>query len=401
VERNVPRRSKGPRLYFEKPRFSAEGVMLAAGQWVIRDGAAKRRTGQPEDAIVEAEAALTAYLAEKHDPAASRNTREKDPFVADVLAYYIVEKVDPRTDLTPARRREIDGRFRRLGDEFGALRVSELTPQGFRRYSRRRGTAARRELEDLRAALNFAIAEQLTNIAVPVPLPERYARRKRWLTRSEVARLVWAAWRLTQGYPAKDENGRPIIGADGKPVMNPTKRRIGKHVARFILAELYTGSRPGVIVNAAVGPTIGRGYVDLDTGVFYRKPREANETKKRAPDILLDPKLLGHIRRWNEACKRENGRPLRYVVEWQGGPVKKIHKAFRAACEAAGLGDDVKPHGLRHTAVTWALRNRADRQALGDYIGMSPATMHKVYYHADMEYAAKASSAITGKKVRR
>lgn len=394
----MPRRSKGPRLYFEKARFSASGVLLAAGQWVIRDGAAKRRTGKPENAIVEAEAALASYIAEKHDPGASRHTAEKDPFVADVLAYYILEKVDPRTDLTTARRREIDGRFRRLGEEFGERLVSQLTPQDFRRYARKRGGAARRELEDLRAALRFAVAEQLTNIAVPVPLPERHAPRKRWLTRPEMARLVWAAWRLSQGYPALDEKGRKILGPDGKPVMNQTKRRIGKHVARFILAELYTASRPGVIVNAAVGPTIGRGYVDLDTGVFYRKPREARETKKRAPDILLDPKLLGHIRRWNEAYKREHGRPLRYVVEWQGGPVKRINKAFRAACEAAGLGDDVVPHTLRHTAITWALRNRADRQALSDYAGMSQATMQKVYFHSDIEYAATASGAITGKK---
>lgn len=396
----MPRRAKGPRLYFEKGRMRADGRNYAPGEWVIRDGTTKRRTGQPEAALAAAEDALAAYIAEKHDPGASRDSVEKDPRIADVIHYYVVEKVDPRTDLTLARRREIDARLLRVGEEFGDLHVSDLTPQAVRRYIRRRGKACRRELEDLRAALKFAVDEQLTNLAVNIPMPEKYARRKRWLTRRELAALLWAAWRLVQHYPVTDEHGRKVVGPDGKPVMKPTGRRIGKHIARLILTEIYTASRPGVVINAAYGPAIGRGYIDPETGMFFRKPRGSAETKKRAPDVIIDPKLMSHIRCWNTACLREHGRPLRHIVEWQGRPVRKINKAFRAACTAAGLGTDVVPHSLRHTAITWGLRNGADRQALGDYAGMSQDTMQRTYFHSDPEYAALATAAITGKRRR-
>ena len=41
-----------------------------------------------------------------------------------------------------------------------------------------------------------------------------------------------------------------------------------------------------------------------------------------------------------------------YVIEWNGEPVKKIRKAFAAACDAAGL-TGVTPHVLRHSVATW------------------------------------------------
>ena len=55
--------------------------------------------------------------------------------------------------------------------------------------------AARRELEDLRSAINHHRREGLCSEVVSVVLPERPPARERWLTRSEAARLLWAAWR--------------------------------------------------------------------------------------------------------------------------------------------------------------------------------------------------------------
>lgn len=58
-----------------------------------------------------------------------------------------------------------------------------------------KGGGARRELEDLRAAINLAIKDSLTRDTVSVTLPPKGQERDRWLTRSEAARLLWRAWR--------------------------------------------------------------------------------------------------------------------------------------------------------------------------------------------------------------
>src|ERR1700730_1133076 len=58
--------------------------------------------------------------------------------------------------------------------------------------------AARRELEDLRAAINHHRREGLCSEIVSVVLPEKPAPREQWLTRSEAARLLRAAWRARQ-----------------------------------------------------------------------------------------------------------------------------------------------------------------------------------------------------------
>ena len=68
-------------------------------------------------------------------------------------------------------------------------------------------------------------------------LPDAADARLRWLTRSEAARLVLAAWRQRE-----IRNGKP------------SGRFVSRHVARFILLGLYTGSRAGDICNAALMP---------------------------------------------------------------------------------------------------------------------------------------------------
>jgi len=82
--------------------------------------------------------------------------------------------------------------------------------------------AARRELEDLRAAINHHRQEGLCSEIVSVVLPERVQARELWLTRSEAARLLWAAWRAKQ--VMRDQQ---------------TRRAVGRHIARFILIGLY------------------------------------------------------------------------------------------------------------------------------------------------------------------
>lgn len=102
-------------------------------------------------------------------------------------------------------------------------------------------------------------------------------------------------------------------------------------------------------------PTVGRGHVDLEQGVFYRGATDHRQTKKRQPPAKLPPRLLAHMRRWVA-----KGFAKKAVIEWNGKPVRSVRKGFEAAVKAAGLSADVTPHILRHTCATWLMQGGAN-----------------------------------------
>jgi hypothetical protein len=101
--------------------------------------------------------------------------------------------------------------------------LGDINGDRCREYARQRGStaAARRELEDFRAAINYHRREGLCSAIVEVVLPEKGESRDRWLARSEAARLIWSAWRYRE-----IQRGQP------------TGRGSRQHVARFLVAAL-------------------------------------------------------------------------------------------------------------------------------------------------------------------
>ena len=127
-------------------------------------------------------------------------------------------------------------------------------------------------------------------------------------------------------YPSR--SGSAVMAAwRAKQIMgdNATEREVGKHIARFILVGLYTGTRHAAICGAAFHEAIGRGHIDLDRGVFYRRAKGARETKKRQTPVRLPDRLLAHLRRWHRL-----GIATHAVVEWNGKPVRSVRKGFAA-----------------------------------------------------------------------
>jgi integrase len=205
-------------------------------------------------------------------------------------------------------------------------------------------------------------------------LPPRSPARERWLTRSEAARLLWAAWRAKQVMRDKD-----------------TRRAVGRHVARFILVGLYTGTRSSAICRAALVPTIGRGHLDLEQGVFYRRAIGRLQTKKRQPPVRLPLRLLTHLRRWSR-----RGLAKRSVVEWNGNAVESVRKGFEAAVRAAGLGGDVTPHILRHTCATWLMQKGVNLWDAAGFLGMTVQQLEQGYGHHHPDYQKDAVAALGG-----
>jgi integrase len=324
----MPRRSKGPRLWLQPARKDQNGNIIEQSVWVIRDGSVKRSTGCGPREIEQATGKLRDYLNERP----TQRIGDRDPsavVIADVIAIYS-EDVVP----THARPKETAARLSNVLDFMGGQTLSYLNKTSCAAYVKHRGgkAIARRELEDLRAAIRHHWEAGLCNALTPVVLPKRGEGRERWLTRKEAAHLLRTARRLRQMQFGKE-----------------TERATAQHVAQFILIGIYTGTRAGAICGAALDqPTIGRSWIDLENSIFYRQAIGRRKTKKRQTPVRLPPRLLAHLRRWKR--KRIS---ICSVIEWNGEPVKRINKAFRSVRRAAGFGDDVVPHTLRHTCATW------------------------------------------------
>ena len=365
----MPRPAKGPRLWPQAERRDPDtGNLLERAVWIIRDGAVKRSTGigvtDRRKAPPEAEQALAEYLTAKHSaPRDGYHPLAAIP-VADVINIYLTDCA-----ASQARPQEVAARARALLTFWGNRTLAEVNGESCRRYVAQGGT--RRQLEDFRAAIEHHLREGLHREIVRVVLPPRGQPRERWLTRAEAARLVWHAWRYRE-----IQKGRP------------TGRRVRRHVARFILVALYTGTRAGAICAASFARQAGRGWVDLDAGIFYRRPPGERETNKRKSPVRIPGRLLAHLRRWQATGEGQD-----HPVEWNGKPVRDVDKAFRAARIDAGLSADVTPHILKHTAITWAMQAGVSKEDAASFFATTVETIERTYWHhhPDFQRAAAAS----------
>ena len=377
----MPRRKQPPRLYLRAARRSKGGKLRAQAVWVILDGGKHIATGCIKSEDRQAQQALAQYLAAKHNPVRKEQDIEVID-IADVLSIY-----DDDTRSRQANVGQFDKRLRRLNEFWGGKMLSKVTGESCREYAKVRGNdgGARRDLEDLRAAINHHAAQGYHRGVVRVILPPKGPARDRWLTRDEAAQLLRTCWRYREMQVR--HRGKE------KGLRLPTDKRPLRHLARFILIGLYTGTRAAAIATASPVAQEGRSYVDLDRGIFYRLARGKQATNKRQPPVPLPPRLLAHLRRW-----RDRGFAKQHFVEFNGQPVKSVKTAFQTAVALSRLPGKVSPHTLRHTAATWLMQVGVSTWEAAGFLGMSEKTLRDVYGHHHPDYLRRAASAIAERK---
>jgi len=370
----MPPRRQPPRLWERRERRDAAGKLISRAQLLILDGGKQIPTGFGTSQAEDAARALADYIAKEYRP--DRRQRDIEHIdIADVLLVYNDDCRDRQ-----ANKRTFDERMIRLTEWWGGKMLSEVSGYTCRAYvahrqaqERKRGRTvglggARRDLEDLRAAIGHHAREGLHRAVVNVTLPPKGQARERWLSRSEAARLLWTCWRYRelQRRDRKDKSAAQL----------PTAKYPLRHLARFILIGLYTGSRAATVAAASPVRSEGHSWVDLERGVFHRRQVGKRETSKRQPPVPIPPQLLAHMRRWHK-----RGHIASHFVEWHGKPVSSVKTAFASAVDKAGLSDDVTPHTLRHTAATWLMQNGAPMWEASGYLGMSVETLQRTYGH--------------------
>lgn len=205
-----------------------------------------------------------------------------------------------------------------------------------------------------RAAVNWAAKNGYLISAPFVELPPRQPGKDRWLTRSEVARLLWES----------------------------RKSRYARlHLPLFILIAIYTGARHGAI--------LGLRWSQVD---FVRGRIDFNEpgrpvTNKRRPIIPIPRGLCAALIRAHQRATNP------WVIAYDGKPIKRIRKAFDAACRRAGL-IGVGRHTCRHTCGTWLAQAGVDLHQIAGWLGHTNARTTELYAHHSPDYFGEAQRAM-------
>lgn len=157
--------------------------------WIIHDGKKRIRTGNGDGQLEQAEAVLQEYLVSK---ASNSHTLSlpQDITIGKILASYL-DDAGPEKNVV----RQMYA-IKRLAPFWANRMVSEIKGATCREYRTSRAVAAstvRRELGVLQAAINHAHREGHITHPVKVFLPKAAKPKERYLTRSEIAKLLRAS----------------------------------------------------------------------------------------------------------------------------------------------------------------------------------------------------------------
>ena len=373
----MPRKRKPARLWLEE-RPGRQSV------WNILDGGRKISTGFFEGEDEKAEDALRAFIAGKREFAGERIAAKVS--IAEVLAYYVDEHLP-----TVSRPDVIDRSIPALTEWWQGKTVADVKKSSCARYVKwREGRdkeksnpdpksedTARRDLVVLQAAINFYHAEFILSAVPAVIKPGKPETSGDWLTRSQVAAALWAAWRGSR--------------SDGKGTVKGARRDASRHFARLILIMVYTGTRPGAALKLQWAANASGGWIDVENGRLYRKPARQVETKKRQPSSAIHRRLLPHLRRWQI---KDAAKDIAHIVHYYGRPVDKLKVGWRGLRKRSGIPDWAIPYTLRHTAATWQMQAGTDIFQAAGLLGMSVEMLRKVYGHHHPDFQAEAAQAI-------
>ena len=389
----MPRPKKSAHLILRRARKDKAGRITHKAVYLIKDGDDQHSTGYGADDLAGAEKALHDYLVRKHAQEVRSGPPQKTPAhempVADVIAAYTLD-VSPRFSAKPKQMKDFTRRMEALLDFWGDKFVSDINKRSCEAFTEKHAAStARRYLEDLRAAVELAIADEaMEDTRVNFKLPPPPLARYRFYTREQVAALVWEAYRRKGSYTFAGK----LTLVEKRGTTRATAARPTRHVARFILTAVYTGTRTERIERASFVREEGRPWIDLENGVFYRAcDGELVPDNKRADPIRIPLRLLAHMRRWHR-----NG--SRYLIEWNRKPVGTASAFFRLLKRVIANDaerDGLNKHAFKHTAATWLMQAGGDTAKIAGYLSIDERTLKKHYGHHHPDFQGDIDDAFT------
>lgn len=343
----MPKQNRGPHLWWNDERQA----------WYIRwfesGRVRKRSTGFGRGEEAKAQEVLGRHLLDTERPGPRDPDQRR---IADVLAGYATEHAP-----TTAYPQSIANSIERLLEWWGDNTLGSITEGACKAYCAERkvrvgkvGKLASRgtsgnDLIVLQSAIRHDYNKGRLTRLVPVWKPPRPEPRERWLTRSEVAKLIRAA---RASWWARE------------------------HLPLFILCAYYLAARKEAILS------LRWPQVDFERGRVDLNPPDRPRTSKGRPTLPIPNRLMRFLR-----YARRRGSDTGFVITYHGGPVEDVRKGWKRAVERAGLTGQVTPHTLRHTAATHMAMGGVDLKLISLYLGHTSIRItERVYAKYQPEY---------------
>jgi integrase/recombinase XerD len=306
------------------------------------------------------------------DPPAPASAPDLDSAIEDYLAYLRVER-----GVAAATLRAYRGDLADFAMSRGAARSWARGPGVAQRYlaaRARRGrpgdpglapTSLRRRAAAIRGFYRFAYGDGLitTDVAAHLDLPRQPRLLPETLTVDETVALLEAAGDV----PPED---REPTDADGVRLRD-----------RALVELLYAA---GLRVSEALG--LDREHLAAEGGFVRVIGKGDRERLVPVGDVALEwlNRYLAWPRpAWLERVGEGDGPGTPVFVTTRGGRLGR-HQAWaavKAAAGAAGLGDRVSPHTLRHSFATHLLEGGADLRVVQELLGHASISTTQLYTH--------------------
>lgn len=149
------------------------------------------------------------------------------------------------------------------------------------------------------------------------------------------------------------------------------------HIRLFVILGLATGARTSAILDLTWDRVdFSKGIIRLGNGAH----------NKRRATVPINDKALHALKEAYEY------RSCEFVIEYASKQVKSIRTGFDRARDKAGLGPDVTPHVLRHTAAVWMAEAGIPMDEIAQFLGhTTPMITYRVYARYSPGYLRKAS----------
>lgn len=272
------------------------------------------------------------YLEEKRNKFAERRCKFPDSLESTLkpvrAAWGAMDMADFRQG-SKARSRELVQQWRDAGINTGTCR---------------------KRISTLKAAINFAIDEELISrdLEPVLKLPAQSAPRTRFVDmETELPRLLAAA----------------------------EKTRTWPHTLLALQLYVRTGLRPSAFLDLTWD------LVDFDKRIVWFQETEKAEdrTKKRRVNKAMDDELYAILQRAYE--DREEDCP--YVLSYRGKRVKKVYCSLKRLFARAGM-PDLQVRDLRRTSATYVFNeNEGDAKLAACHLGDTEAVTMKHYAQSD------------------
>ena len=154
------------------------------------------------------------------------------------------------------------------------------------------------------------------------------------------------------------------------------------HLLLYVMLALHTLQRPIAIFSLRVE------QVDLDFNRIDFLVPGAVQSFKRRPVVPITKTLRPYL----EEAVRDSA--TGFVLEYTGRPVRSVQRAFKSACQRAGIENCTPYHTLRHTGATLMAAAGVPLRQIAGMLGHTEQRTTEIYAKHHPDFLAQAAASL-------